>query len=73
MPCLTRLIPTVSICILLLSRTSAVGQTFGGGISWRGVDDSGGVLPGVTVTATHVATGVSRATPTSSTGQSRDP
>ena len=69
MPCFTRLIPTVSFCILLFSSASAVGQTFGGGISGRVVDQSGGVLPGVSVTATHVATGVSRTTQTSTTGQ----
>jgi outer membrane receptor protein involved in Fe transport len=43
-------------------------QTFRGGISGRVVDASGGVLPGVTIVATSNATGISRTTNSSSTG-----
>ena len=43
-------------------------QTFRGGISGRIVDATGAVLPGVTVTATNAATGVSRTTTSSETG-----
>jgi hypothetical protein len=46
----------------------ANAQTFRGGISGRVTDQSGGVLPGVNITATNTATGVSRTTVTSSTG-----
>jgi len=59
----------MGLLLLLFNSASAAGQTFGGGISGRVTDESGGVLPGVAVTATHVATGVSRTTQTSSTGQ----
>jgi len=54
--------------IILASAISAGAQTFRGGISGRVVDPSGGVLPGVTVTATNTATGASRTTTTSATG-----
>jgi Carboxypeptidase regulatory-like domain len=64
-----RLVPTVILLSLVLAATSSGAQTFGGGISGRVTDESGGVLPGVSVTATHVATGVSRTTETSTTGQ----
>ena len=69
MPCLTRFVPTIGLLLLLLNSASAAGQTFGIGIAGRVTDESGAVLPGVTVTATHVATGVSRTTQTSTTGQ----
>jgi hypothetical protein len=56
-------------CWLVLAGAATGGaQTFRGGISGRVADDSGGVLPGVAVTATNTGTGVSRATVTSSTG-----
>jgi carboxypeptidase family protein len=48
------------------SATSA--QTFRGGISGRVADATGAVLPGVSVTVTDDATGVSRTTATSTTG-----
>jgi len=64
------MVRVVFICALALVMGAAVGyaQTFRGGISGRITDQSGGVLPGVTVTATNNGTGVSRATVTSSTG-----
>jgi hypothetical protein len=54
--------------VLLVGAMSAGAQTFRGGISGRIVDDSGGVLPGVTVVATNTATGVTRSTTSSTTG-----
>src|SRR6266511_655135 len=43
-------------------------QTFRGSITGRVGDQTGAVLPGVTITATNDATGVSRTTTTSATG-----
>lgn len=54
--------------VFIAAHGLAAAQTFRGGISGRIVDQSGGVLPGVTVTATNAATGVSRTTVTSSSG-----
>jgi carboxypeptidase family protein len=56
--------------LLLLFGTAGVcgAQTFRGGIAGRAVDSTGAVLPGVTVTATNDATGVSRTTVTSTGG-----
>lgn len=57
-------------CFLALFATAVVcdAQTFRGGISGRVADSTGAVLPGVTVTATNDATGVSRTTVTSAGG-----
>jgi hypothetical protein len=63
-----RLVPWLSSLLLVSAVGIGTAQTFRGGISGRIVDDSGGVLPGVTITATNDATGVSRTTVTSSTG-----
>jgi Carboxypeptidase regulatory-like domain len=63
--------PTLSrlaLLLFLLGTTVAGAQTFRGGISGRITDPSGAVLPGVAVTATNDATGVSRSTVTSTTG-----
>lgn len=61
-----------TLCFVVLLSLGAFGlgdaQTFRGGIAGRAMDDSGAVLPGVTVTATNDATGVSRTTVTSGTG-----
>lgn len=54
-------------CLLGLAATAGA-QTFRGSIAGRVVDESGAVLPGVTITATHDATGVARTTVTSGTG-----
>ena len=58
------------LLVLAIVTIASIGgaQTFRGGISGRVVDDSGAVLPGVTVTAVHTATGAVRTTSTSSTG-----
>ncbi len=57
-------------CLLALFATAVVcdAQTFRGGISGRILDQSGAVIPGVTVSATNKATGVARTTNTSDTG-----
>jgi hypothetical protein len=57
---------TLLMCALFCG--AAYGQ--GGLAELRGtvVDNSGGVLPGVTITATHVSTGTSRVIATSETG-----
>src|SRR5947209_1131546 len=46
------------LCSLVLITANAVAQDFRGGINGRVVDATGGVLPGVTVTATNVETNV---------------
>jgi len=57
-------------CVLALFLVADVcrAQTFRGTISGRIADSSGGVLPGVSVTATNDATGVARTTNTSASG-----
>jgi hypothetical protein len=57
-----------ALLTLLAGAAVASAQTFRGGISGRVTDQSGGVLPGATVTATNTGTGVSRTTVTSTTG-----
>lgn len=54
--------------LALLTAGVCNAQTFRGGISGRIVDQTGGVLPGVSVTATNTATGIARTTTSSSTG-----
>jgi hypothetical protein len=58
----------LSLVLVLAFTVSAAAQTFRGGISGRVVDATGGVLPGVSLTATNTATGTSRSTTSSSTG-----
>src|SRR2546425_10303665 len=59
---------TFTFCLVLAVAAVSNAQTFRGGISGRIADSSGGVLPGVTVTATNNATGVARTTTTSDSG-----
>jgi hypothetical protein len=60
---------TPGLCFFLLGiATLCEAQTFRGAISGRIADTTGAVLPGVTVTATNNATGVSRTTVTSDSG-----
>ena len=61
-------LPVFVLFLLLGSAGIADAQTFRGGISGRVADSSGAVLPGVTVTATNDATGVTRTTVTSAGG-----
>ena len=59
------------ICVLMaLAATalSAAAQDFRGGITGRITDASGGRMPGVTVTATNIATNVASTTTTNSEG-----
>src|SRR5262245_44066725 len=65
---MSRLVPPCLFVLLLAIATVSHAQTFRGGISGRISDTSGGVLPGVSVTATNNATGVSRTTTTSDSG-----
>jgi carboxypeptidase family protein len=56
------------VFIALACASVAAAQTFRGSITGRVSDQTGAVLPGVTVTATNDGTGVSRTTATSDTG-----
>src|SRR5215510_10532219 len=67
MACLRRLV-FFGLFLTLGLATVATAQTFRGGISGRVADASGGVLPGVSVTATNNGTSVARNTITSDTG-----
>src|SRR3954469_15018838 len=59
----------IVVCILILGIAAVCdAQTFRGALSGRIADQSGAMLPGVTVTATNDATGVSRTTVTSGNG-----
>src|SRR3954454_7321782 len=67
MPSFMRRPVTVLILMLGIAATCDA-QTFRGAVSGRIADQSGAMLPGVTVTATNDATGVSRTTVTSGNG-----
>src|SRR5258708_24839362 len=59
----------VVVLFLILGMASICGaQTFRGSVTGRIADSTGAMLPGVTVTATNDATGVSRTTTTSTGG-----
>ena len=58
-----------SLVVLALSLAVAHGQTFRGGISGIVTDQSGATIPGASVQATDVATGVSHDTISSSAGE----
>ena len=58
----------IAIGFVLAVGTSAFAQTGLADIRGTVVDDSGAALPGVTVSATHVDTGTTRTTVTSTTG-----
>lgn len=64
----SRFVAALSLLALLATAVPVGAQTFRGSISGRVSDSSGGVLPGVSVTATNNATGVARTTTTSETG-----
>ena len=57
--------------VLVLVATSMFAQASGGALLGRVSDETGGALPGVTVTATNNATGVSRSVVTGSDGTYR--
>ena len=58
----------LSIVLLTAMAAAASAQDFRGGITGRVTDDSGGRLPGVTVSATNVATNVASTTTTNGEG-----
>jgi hypothetical protein len=58
----------LTLCICALAAPPADAQDFRGGITGRITDAQGGRLPGVTVTATHVATNVVSTATTDSDG-----
>ncbi|HUF09523.1 MAG TPA: carboxypeptidase-like regulatory domain-containing protein, partial [Rhodothermales bacterium] len=68
---LPRSIFTVLMILTLFCTLPLQAQTSGGTLMGRVVDSGGGDLPGVTVTATNDATGVSRSTVSSSDGTYR--
>ena len=58
----------LSLTFCVLFAFTALAQSSNGSISGSVSDDSGGALPGVTVTATNVETGVTRTTVTNEAG-----
>lgn len=62
-----------SLLVSLLFVSSVVAQTSGAIITGRVTDASGAALPGVTITATNVATGVSRTVVSGTDGTYRTP
>jgi hypothetical protein len=62
------LLSVITAAALILVATVSSAQTFRGSISGRIADATGAVLPGVNVTVTNDATGVSRSTVTSASG-----
>ena len=63
----------LSIVLLTVIAAAAIAQDFRGGITGSVTDESGGRLPGVTVTATNVATNVASTTTTNGEGDYTDP
>ena len=57
-----------AVALLGVYSSPVFGQLAQGELRGAIVDESGGVLPGVTVTATHVETGTSRTTATAANG-----
>ena len=64
-------IPLVLTLSLMPRETSAQVQAIFGAISGQALDQSGGALPGVTITARNVATGLSRSGVTDAEGRYR--
>ena len=65
---MTRLVPVISVALALTLTSTLAWAQATGGISGTVRDQSGGVLPGVTITVTHVDTGASRTTVSSESG-----
>ena len=61
------------ICLVFLVPFSALAQGSAASLSGRVLDESGAALPGVTVTVTNTATGVTRTTVTETDGTYRFP
>lgn len=64
-----RLIALATAAVIWLGTSPASGQSSAASLAGTVVDQSGGVLPGVDVVATNVATAVARSTVTGSAGQ----
>ena len=62
-----------TVLILLVSAGTLMAQVSGAVVTGRIIDETGGALPGVTVTATNVATGVSSTVVTGADGSFRTP
>ncbi len=74
MPVLPLVVKRLFIAVLLLLIPQFVlAQTSAGALGGHVADESGGVLPGVTVTATNTATGFSRNVVTGTDGGYRFP
>ena len=66
---MTRLVPALSVAALVLTLTSTLAWAQAtGSISGTARDQSGGVLPGVTITVTHTGTGATRTTVSNESG-----
>jgi hypothetical protein len=61
------------LIVLLILAPAGLAQTSGAVLAGRVADETGAALPGVTVTATNDATGVSRSVVTGSDGSYRTP
>ena len=57
-----------ALAVLALSSSTAFAQLAQGELRGTIADESGGVLPGVSITATHIETGISRTTTTAVNG-----
>src|SRR5688500_17049042 len=66
--CLRYVVAALTIVVGVIGNSRAPAQTSQSHIRCTVVDQSGGGLPGVTVTATHIDTGALRTTVTSETG-----
>ncbi|MFI5183948.1 MAG: carboxypeptidase-like regulatory domain-containing protein, partial [Vicinamibacteria bacterium] len=58
----------IALAILCLAAVTASAQTFRGGIQGNVSDETGAALPGVTITATSVGTGLARTAVTDGSG-----
>ena len=66
---MTRLVPALTVAALVLTLTSTLAWAQAtGSISGTARDQSGGVLPGVTITVTHTGTGATRTTVSNESG-----
>jgi carboxypeptidase family protein len=60
---------TLAVGVVMLTAASAAAQEFRGTLGGRVLDESGAAIPGVTITATHLDTGVGATTVSNSQGQ----
>lgn len=64
----TLTLAALAVSVLLLAPQAALGQSAGGDVVGKIIDQSGAALPGVTVTVTNKATGTSRSDTTGADG-----